>query len=156
MFLFLTGVDLPTLGLIILLLFVVGQLIFWLARKLFRKRFKEWSDGQIKLLSRVIAFILSPTIVIGSLALFIYVSIQRIPRQSDEEIARQHYEIMEEDIREDLSIGMSKAEVIGLFGGTDTTQSVLIYDLSLPQAKEKYILEIKFDTNGLQDFKRQR
>ncbi|HEX6892722.1 MAG TPA: hypothetical protein VF141_18570 [Chryseolinea sp.] len=156
MLLFLAGVDLPTLGLIVLLLFIVGQLIFWIARKLFRKILKEWSDGQIKLLSRVIAFILSPTIIIGSLALFIYLTIQRIPGQSDEEIARQYYDTIEEDIKGDLRVGMSKAEVVGLFGATDTTQSVLIYDLSLPEAKEKYLLEIKFDTNGLQGFKRQR
>lgn len=64
--------------------------------------------------------------------------------------------MMEEDIREDVKIGMSKTEVVGLFGEVDTTQSVLVYDLSLPEAKEKYLLEITFDTKGLKDFKRHR
>ena len=64
--------------------------------------------------------------------------------------------MMDEDIGEDLKIGMSKTEVVELFGQADTTQSILIYDMSLPEAKEKYILEITFDNDGLKDFKRQR
>ena len=156
MLLFLMGVDLPTIGLIVLLLLVFGRLIFWLTKKLFRKVLKDSSDEKVKLLSRVSAFILSPIIVIGSLALFIYISVQTAPRESDEEMERNHYEMMEEDIREDLKEGMSKKEVVGLFGEVDTTQSVLVYDLSLEDAKEKYLLEITFDTKGLKDFKRQR
>jgi hypothetical protein len=150
------GVDLPTIGLLVLLLLVFGRLIFWLTKKLLRKVLTDSSDEKIKLLSRVSAFILSPTIVIGSLALFIYISIQTAPKESDEEMERNHYEMMEEDIRKDLKVGMSKTEVVGLFGEADTTQSILIYDLSLQDAKEKYRLEITFDTKGLKDFKRQR
>ena len=150
------GVDLPTIGLLVLLLLVFGRLIFWLTKKLLRKVLKDSSDEKVKLLSRVSAFILSPTIVIGSLALFIYVSIQTAPKESDEEMERNHYEMMEEDIRKDLKVGMSKREVVGLFGEADTTQSILTYDLSLQDAKEKYRLEITFDTKGLKDFKRQR
>jgi hypothetical protein len=150
------GVDLPTIGLLVLLLLAFGRLIFWLTKKLLRKVLKDSSDEKVKLLSRVSAFILSPTIVIGSLALFIYISIQTAPKEPDEEMERNHYEMMEEDIREDLKVGMSKSEVVGLFGETDTTQSILIYDLSLSNAKEKYMLEITFDTKGLKDFKRQR
>ena len=114
MLLFLMGVDLPTIVLISLLLFVFGLLIFWLTKKLLRNVLKDASDRTIKLLSRFSAFISSPIIVIGSLALFIYVSIQTAPRESDEEIVKNHYEMMEEDIREDLRIGMSKTEVVGL------------------------------------------
>ncbi|MEJ1242554.1 hypothetical protein WBG78_30705 [Chryseolinea sp. T2] len=150
------GVDLPTLGLTVLLLLIFGRLIFWLTRKLLRKVMKDPSDRQIKLLSRISAFILSPITVIGSFALFIYISIQTAPIESDEEMERSHYEMMEEDIVSDLKVGMSKTEVIGLFGEADTTQSVLIYDLSLPDAKEKYMLEITFDTKGLKEFRRQR
>lgn len=156
MLLFLMGVDLPTIGLLVLLLLIFGRLIFWLTKKLLRKVLKDSSEEKIKLLSRVSAFILSPVIVIGSLALFIYISIQTAPKESDEKMTRHHYEMMEEDIREDLKVGMSKTEVVGLFGEADTTQSVLTYDLSLQDAKEKYILEITFDTQGLKDFKRQR
>ena len=156
MLLFLMGVDLPTIGLLVLLLLVFGRLIFWLTKKLLRKVLKDSSDEKVRLLSRVSAFILSPTIVIGSLALFIYISIQTAPKESDEEMERNHYKMMEEDISKDLKVGMSKTEVIGLFGEADTTQSILIYDLSLQDAKEKYKLEITFDTKGLKDFKRQR
>src|SRR6187431_1286725 len=99
MLLFLMGVDLPTIGLIVLFLLVFGRLIFWLTKKLLRKVLKDSSDEKVKLLSRVSAFILSPTIVIGSLALFIYISIQTAPRESDEEMEKNHYEMMEEDIR---------------------------------------------------------
>ncbi|HTJ52218.1 MAG TPA: hypothetical protein VL443_22305 [Cyclobacteriaceae bacterium] len=150
------GVDLPTIGLLVLLLLVFGRLIFWLTKKLLRKVLKDSSDEKVKLLSRMSAFILSPTIVIGSLALFIYISIQIAPKDSDEEMERNHYEMMEEGIRKDLKVGMSKTEVVGLFGEADTTQSILIYDLSLLDAKEKYMLKITFDTKGLKDFKRQR
>jgi len=150
------GVDLPTIGLMVLFLLVFGRLIFWLTKKLFRKVLKDSSNEKVKLLSRVSAFILSPIIVIGSLALFIYISIQTAPKESEEEMERNHYEMMEEDIGENLREGMSKTEVFGLFGEADTTQAVLVYDLSLMNAKDKYLLEITFDTKGLKDFKRQR
>lgn len=150
------SVDLTTIVLITLLLLVFGQLIFWLAKKLLRKILKDPADGKVKALARVSAFILSPIIVLGSLALFIYVSIQTAPRESDEEIVRNHYQMMEEDIREELKVGQSKTEVVLLFGEADTTQSTLVYDLTLPQAKEQYILEITFDRGELKDFKRQR
>jgi len=150
------GVDLPTIGLIVLLLLAFGRLIFWLTKKLLRKVMKDSSDEKLRLLSKVSAFILSPVIVIGSFALFTYISILAAPRESDEEREKNHYEMMEEDIMEDLKVGMSKTEVVGLFGEADTTHSILTYDLSLPDAKEKYILEITFDTKGLKDFKRQR
>lgn len=156
MFLFLMGVDFLTIGFIILLLLGFGRLIFWLTSKLLRKVLRESSDEKVKILSRVSAFILSPLVVIGSFALFIYISIQTAPKESDEEMARSHYEMMEEDIRRDLKVGMSKTEVVGLFGEADTIQSVLVYDLSLENAKEKYLLEITFDTKGLKDFKRKR
>ena len=155
MFLFLTGVGVPELVVISLILFAFGLLISWLTKKLLRRVLEDPSDRKIKLLSRLSAFILSPTIVIGSLTLFIYVSIQNAPRESEEDIVRNHYEIMDEDIGEDLKIGMSKREVVELFGQADTTHSILIYDMSLPEAKEKYILEITFDSDGLKDFKRQ-
>ena len=150
------GVGLPELVVISLLLIGFGLLIFWLTKKLLRKVLKDPSDTKIKLLSRLSAFVLSPTIVIGSLALFIYLSIQDTPRESDEDSVRNHYEMMEEDIGRDLKIGMSKTEVVGLFGDADTTKSILVYDLSLQEAKEKYMLEITFDKDGLKVFKRQR
>ena len=102
MLLFLMGVDLPTILLLVLLLLVFGRLIFWLTTKLLRRALKDTSDEKVKILSRVSAFILSPVIVIGSLVLFIFISIQTAPQESDEEMTKNHYEMMEEDIREDV------------------------------------------------------
>jgi hypothetical protein len=156
MLLFLMGVDLPTLVLFLVILFGLGLFIFWLTRKLFRRILKHTSEQKIKLLSRISAFILSPVILVGFQALFIYMLMQDVRVESDEKIADSHYQIMEQDLREDLKPGMSKTDVVELLGETDTVRSTLIYDLSLPQAKEKYILEITFDREGLKDFKRQR
>ncbi len=64
--------------------------------------------------------------------------------------------MMEDDIQADLKIGMSKTEVVKLFGDADTAKAILVYDISLPEAKEKYILEMIFDKDGLKEFKRQR
>ena len=150
------GVDLPAIGLFVLLLLVFGQIIFWVTKKVLRKVLKASSEKKVKRLSRVSAFVFSPVIVIGSLTLFTYIVRQTAPRESDEEMVRNHYKMMEEDIRKDLKVGMTKTEIVGLFGDVDTTQFVLVYDLSLPGAKEKYILEVKFDLEGLKDFKRRR
>lgn len=155
MLLFLIGVDVTTVVLIVILLLSIGRVVFWLIKKLLRKVSQRSSDKNIILLSTVSAFILSPIIVLGSFALSIYTSIQKAPRESDEEIERNHYEMIEDDIRKELRVGMSKADVVKLFGEADTAQAVLIYDLSLPDAKEKYVLEITFDTKGLKGFKRQ-
>ncbi len=153
MLLFLIGVDLPTIVFISLLLFSFGLLISWLTKKLLRKILRDASDRKIKLLSRFSAFILSPIIGISSLALLIHLT---SPRESDEEFVKNHYEMMEDDIKADLKIGMSKTEVVKLFGDADTAQAILVYDISLPEAKEKYILEMTFDKDGLKEFKRQR
>lgn len=80
------GVDVSTIGLVVLLVLAFGRLIFWLTKKLLRKVLKDSSDENVKLLSRVSAFILSPILVIGSLAVFIYISIQIARRDSDEEM----------------------------------------------------------------------
>jgi hypothetical protein len=153
MLLFLIGVDLPTIVFISLLLFSFGLLISWLTKKLLRKILRDASDRKIKLLSRFSAFILSPIIGISSLALLIHLT---SPRESDEEFVKNHYEMMEDDIQADLKIGMSKTEVVKLFGDADTAKAILVYDISLPEAKEKYILEMIFDKDGLKEFKRQR
>jgi hypothetical protein len=153
MLLFLIGVDLPTIVFISLLLFSFGLLISWLTKKLLRKILKDASDRKIKLLSRFSAFILSPIIGISSLALLIHLT---SPRESDEEFVKNHYEMMEDDIQADLKIGMSKTEVVKLFGDADTAKAILVYNISLPEAEEKYILEMIFDKDGLKEFKRQR
>jgi hypothetical protein len=150
------GVGFSEFWVILLLLLAIGAFIYWLTRKLLRKALKDASDRKIKLLSGLIAFLLSPVIVIGSLALIIYLSVENTSIESEEDIARNHYEAMEYEIKEDLKIGMSKSEVVALFGPTDTTQSALIYDFSLPEAEEKYVLELNFDKGKLNDFKRQQ
>lgn len=156
MLLFFIGMDFLSLILTILLLLFVGFLIFWLTKKLLRKFLKNTSDQRIKWFARISAFLLSPAIVIGLLAWFVYASIRNIPQQSEEERVKNHYQLMEDDLRKDLKTGMSKTEVTGLFGYNDTTQSVMVYDLSLQGAEEKYLLEITFDGKGLKDFRRKQ
>jgi hypothetical protein len=157
MLLFMMGVWLLDLVVICLLLFGIGFLISWLTKKLVRKVWPAASDRKTKLLSRLTAFILSPVILIGSFTLFFYEeSIQTAPKESKEEMVKNHYMMMEEDFNRLLKKGMSKTEVVELFGVTDTAQSVLVYDLSLSDEKEKFLLEITFDANGLKEFKRQR
>lgn len=156
MLLFLIGVDLPTILVIFVLLFLFGWLIFRLSKGLFRRIMKGASDNKINFLSRICAFILSPTLIIGGMALYIYISIQFVPGESEEEIVSQHYQMMEEGIAEDLKIGMSKAAVVSILGENDTTKSVMTYDLSLPEATEKYFLDLKFDKGKLTSFQRQQ
>ena len=148
--------DLPTIVVISLLLFVFGLLIFRLSRTLLRRIIKDTSNRNINLLSGVCAFILSPIIVMGIFALIIYISTESASKESEEELVRNHYQMMDEDIAEDLKIGMSKTEVVDLFGENDTTKTIMTYDLSIPKASEKYILEITFDNGGLIGFRRQR
>ena len=82
MLLFLMGTDLATIGIIVLFILVFGRGIYWLSKKILRKTLKDSSDAKVKLLSGVSAFILSPVIVIGSLALIIYVSMPTAPVES--------------------------------------------------------------------------
>lgn len=154
MLLFLMGIGLFEVVLLFLLLLGCGLFIFWLTKKILRKTLKGASDRQIKLFSGISAFILSPVLVIGSLAVFIYIAMQNTP-ESDEAFEKNHYSMMQESVQDNLKTGMTKTEVVEILGETDTTQSILVYDLSLPKAKEKYILEITFDKDGLRDFKRQ-
>jgi hypothetical protein len=156
MFLFLIGVAVQELVLFLLFVLGFGLLIFWLTKKVLRLLWKDGSEQKIKLISRLSAIILSPVLLIGSLALFIYSSIPTTPKESEGQHERDYYQMMEENLRADLKVGLTKSEVVGLLGEADTTQSVLTYDLSLEDAKEKYVLEITFDTKGLKDFKRKR
>lgn len=155
MFLILIGADRSIMIILILTVLACGLLIYWMSKKLLRRVLTGTSDLKIKAFSMISAFILSPPIVLGFLALFIYLTIQDPRRQSPEEIAKDQYQMMEEDFKDDLKIGMSKTQVTQLFGEVDTTGSVLIYDMSLRGAKEQYILELTFDNKGLKDFKRQ-
>jgi hypothetical protein len=150
------GVGYAELFVVLLLIVILGLLIFYLSRRILRKRMHGASDKRINLLSRLIAFLLAPVVVIGLLAVFIYVSIQSMPEESEEEIISNHYAMMEAELSRELKIGMSKKDVVSMFGESDTTQAVVIYDLSSPGAKEKYILELEFDESGLAGFKRHK
>ena len=149
------GVGVQELVLFLLFVLGFGLFIFWLTKKLLRLLWKDASEQKIKLISRLSAIILSPVLLVGTLALFIYSSIPTTPKEPEGQHERDYYQMMEEDLRTDLKAGMTKSEVVRLLGKVDTTQSVLVYDLSLQDAKEKYILEITFNTKGLKDFKRQ-
>jgi hypothetical protein len=154
MLLFLMGVDLQTIILLFVLLLLFGLVAFKILRKILRRTMKSASELRINFLSRIFALILSSIIVLGAFAIIIYVLIGTIPRESPEEVIKGHYQMMEEDFAEELTIGMSKSEVVQAFGQHDTTQAVMTYDLTLPGAREKYILEIKFDSKGLVSYRR--
>lgn len=145
------GTDVQTLALLLVLLIVIGAVIYWFMKKLFRRLMKAASEQKIRFVSKLASVILSPAIVFGSLAISMYAS---IPNQSEEERVADHYELMEGELQKDLKVGLSKTEVVRMFWEVDTTGSIMIYDLSLSDAKEKYILEIKFGSAGLESFRR--
>jgi len=150
------GFDFPALLLLLFLMIIFGLLIFRLSRRVFRRTLKGASDKKINVLSRVCAIFLAPLLLVGILAAFMYAVMEMAPEESNEEMTSHHYKMMEKDIAKDLKPGMSKTEVLALFGESDTTQSVMVYDLSLPAAKEKYILEITFEQHQLSSFRRKQ
>lgn len=100
--------DVPTIALILFFLALFGFLAFYISRMIFRKVLKDASTERINTLSRVSAFVLSPILLIGVGALVVYVMFMMVPKLSPEEESAQYYEMVEEDLRKDLQIGMSK------------------------------------------------
>lgn len=156
LFLFGIGMDVPTVATILILLVLSWFLVFYVSRAILRKTVKEASAEKIKRLSRVSAFILSPVLLIGACSLLVYIMIEMTPKLSPEEEAIQYYEMMDQSIQEDLKVGMSKMDVLELLGDTDTTQSAMIYDMSLPEAKDKYVVEINFENGRLSNFRKRQ
>jgi hypothetical protein len=157
MFLFLIGVglDIPTIILISFVLFILGLFISRLSKTILRKTLKRASDRKIKILSRIGTFFLAPVFLIGIFALLVFVSTPEMPTLSEEELISDHYKMMEEEFAEDLKIGMSKIEIMEKFGKIDTTGSVLVIDLSLPEAEERYLLQLNFAGKHLTSYRRQ-
>ena len=114
------------------------------------------SERTINTLSGICAIFLAPVLLIGILTIIVFVSTPEIPRQSEEVRISEHYKMMAEEFAGALRIGMSKIEVMEKFGQIDTSGSVLLLDLSLPDAKERYFLEITFEEEGLTSFRRQQ
>ena len=148
--------DVPTVATILILLVLSWFLVFYVSRAILRKTVKEASAEKIKRLSRVSAFILSPVLLIGACSLLVYIMIEMTPQLSPEEEAIQYYEMMDQSIQEDLKVGMSKMDVLEVLGDTDTTQSAMIYDMSLPEAKDKYVVEINFENGRLSNFRKRQ
>ena len=156
MFLFLMGVDvLSTVGFLFLLT-LFGLLAFYVSQILFRKLLKNASEERIDKLSRISAAILAPVLLIAFFVLLWYAVSQSAPKLSAEEEKQLYYETMEEDLRKDLEVGMSKTDVFQIFARGDTTQSVIVYDLSLPEKKGEYMLEITFENGRLTSFRRKQ
>jgi hypothetical protein len=155
MLLFLIGIDLPTAIIISFLIFLIGSLSFKISRFAWRKLLKDQSKIFVHRLAVISAFVLTPCLCVGLFLLIVSI-VEQTTQISDEEVAEIHYRILEEDLPEDLVIGMSKSDVINRFGETDTTKSVWTYDLSLPRAKEKYILEVQFENGKLIRYGRTR
>jgi hypothetical protein len=157
MLMFLMGAGLPELAVILLLCILFGWLIYRISRRLLRRALMGASGKKINVLSLVSAAVLSPATVIASLALLVFLSAESYDMpESDEGSERRLYRMMEKDLSKKLAPGMSKAEVAAICGESDTTNSVVVYDLSLPGADKKYLLEVTYDKHGLKEFKRQR
>jgi hypothetical protein len=106
MFLFMMGVDLLEMIVLLCVILVLGQLVFLLARMLFRKTLKDATERKIKILSRVSAFILTPAIVLAAFVLlYFYLSAQDGTTQSEGESAQGNYQVTEKSLKhETLSI----------------------------------------------------
>jgi len=72
MLLFLVGADIQTSVIILIVMILFGLLIFRVSKRIFRKTLKGASDRTINIISRVCAFLLSPLIIVGILALVVY------------------------------------------------------------------------------------
>ena len=155
MLLFLIGIDYTTLLVVLLINIALGVLTFRLCRKILRRVSKGMSDRTVNTWSTLGAIVLSPTVVMGTAAFIIYLSIETMPEESPEELEANHYAMMEEELARDLKVGTSRKRIIELFGEADTTQPTMIYDLSLPEGMNKYVLELHFDEHGLASFRRQ-
>lgn len=147
---FLMGIDLPGLIVLVVILSIIGTGIFYAIRPLIRKAFSGWSASAIATMSRVIAFILSPAL----LALVVYIIIYDDLHPDPLRLEQEHYAMLEEELNRELKIGMPKAEALDFFWHTDTTHSSYEFDLSPSEAKEKYLLEVKFEGGKLKSFER--
>jgi len=146
---FLMGGYYITLLVLLLITMALGVLMFRLCRKILRRVSKDMSHRAVNTWSTLGALPL--TTAMGIVPYIMYISIEELP----EELEASHYAIMEEELARDLKVGTSRKRIIELFGEADTTQSTMIYNLSLPEAINKYVLELHFDEHGLASFRRQ-
>jgi hypothetical protein len=154
MLLFLGGIDLPGLLVVIVVLALVGTGIFYLIRPLIGRLLKNQSRGVINAVVRLVTFILTPALfVLVIYFVALYYSDSEPYTLNDAEVA-QHYKMMEEDLNENLKVGMNKSAALAEFALEDTTQSEYEIDLSYPDAKEEYIIKLKFDKGKLTSFDR--
>jgi hypothetical protein len=101
MFLFLMGVGLLETIVLLFVVVVLGQIVFLLARMLFRKILDDATEGKIKTLSRVTAFILTPAIVAAAFVLlYFFLSAQDETAQPEDDSAQSNYQIAEEKLRQ--------------------------------------------------------
>jgi hypothetical protein len=154
MLLFLGGIDLPGLVVVIVILALVGTGIFYLVRPLVRRLLKNQSRGVVNVVSRLAAFVLTPLLfVLVIYFVFIYPTDSK-PYRPEYADAATYYKTIEEDLKKNLKVGMNKSAALGEFAIEDTTQSEYEVDLSYPDAKEQYILKLKFDKGKLTSFDR--
>ena len=150
LFLLIVGADFLSIFIIFVLIFIFGVLVFWISRKVLRKVQKDASNRKINILSSICGVLITPVFLV----VLAYGLIELRPKKSEEESTRHHYESMEKELSRDIKIGMSKTQIVELFGENDTTQSIMEYDLSIPEAKGKYILELNFEDGRLTNFER--
>ena len=150
LFLFIGGADYVSIFIILVLIYIFGILVFWLSKKLLQKVQKDASDRKINILSTVCAILITPAFLI----VLTHGLTKLLSKKTQQERTSYQYKKVERELLNDSIIGMSKAQIVELFGENDTTQSVMRYDLSVPNAEEKFILELKFEDGRLINFRR--
>jgi predicted nuclease of restriction endonuclease-like RecB superfamily len=116
--------------------------LFYVSTYILSKLLKKESKSSIHRWSLSASLLATPQIV--GLLIFLFIQTKT---PSDQESEKRYYHRLEKEIAEHALIGKTKEQVVELFGDGDTTKTTLIYDFSLPQADQKYILVITFKGN---------
>jgi hypothetical protein len=157
--LFLMGIDLPAVYVILFIFTGFALGIFFLSRYALMKLFKHLSQKRIFLFSVLSVWVLVP---MAFIVLFL-VLVQLAPgqdspiaddflRHGDSAMTEEEYYEGFDGLYNALKRGMTKREVVELIGINDTTKNTLIYDFSLPDGKNKYVLTIEFENNEVVTF----
>jgi hypothetical protein len=136
------GINLEGLFVILLLFAGLGLGIFFLIKHLLIKFFRFFPEKRITMLS---ALSVAVFIAITGVALVrLMMAYPPAARMS----SKEYYKSLDEEYYNVLRKGMTKREVADLIGESDTTKNnVVVYDFSIPNATDKYVLTIEFDSN---------
>ncbi len=122
--------------------------LFYLSNVILGRLLKKEPKIKITGLALLSCFVTTP-LVLGVLT-FLFIQAKT---PSEKETEQRYYKRLETEIEESKLVGKTKEEVVDLFGEGDTTKTTLIYDFSLPQADQQYILVITFKGNQVLSYR---